>query len=37
MSKKDDQSVIKIAKRWAKVDPDLPPEARKWLAEQGPD
>lgn len=34
MSKRDDDGVRRTAMRWAKVDPDLPEEARQWLGEQ---
>lgn len=34
MSKGDDDHVRETAMCWAKVDPDLPPEARRWLHEQ---
>jgi tetratricopeptide (TPR) repeat protein len=34
MSKGDDDRVRETAMRWARVDPDLPPEARRWLREQ---
>ena len=34
MSKRDDDGVRRTAMRWAKVDPDLPEEARQWLREQ---
>lgn len=34
MSKGDDDAVRETAMRWARVDPDLPPEARRWLQEQ---
>ncbi len=34
MSKKDNHGVRRTAMRWAKVDPDLPQEARQWLSEQ---
>ena len=34
ISKEDYPAVRRTALRWAKVDPDLPPEARQWLREQ---
>lgn len=34
MSKGDDGGVRETAMRWARIDPDLPPDARRWLREQ---
>jgi Flp pilus assembly protein protease CpaA len=34
ISKGDDERVRETAMRWARVDPDLPPDARRWLREQ---
>lgn len=34
MSKRDNHGVRRTAMRWARVDPDLPEEARQWLSEE---